>query len=122
MPFDPAKLHAFLTDGGLDHVGKLGVAGNRTMAARTGKWWAALPKHHWPGDGRFDQFVAKHWDGIWDDRRQELVFIGIGMDEARIRWQLDTCLVHAAAFMPTLSNDLRDPLPAWGERQTEAAE
>lgn len=50
------------------------------------------------------------------------MFIGIGMDEARIRRRLDACLVPAAAFTPTLWTGLRDPFPAWGERQMEAAE
>jgi hypothetical protein len=59
---------------------------------------------------------------IWGDRRQELVFIGIGMDEARIRTRLDACLVPAAAFTPALWSGLRDPFPGWGKRQPEAAE
>ncbi|WP_294235783.1 GTP-binding protein [uncultured Sphingomonas sp.] len=137
-PFDPAKFHAFLTDGGLDHVvrakghfwlatrpdwvGELAVAGSQTETARMGRWWASIPKHQWPDDGRFEEFVARHWDMIWGDRRQELVFIGIGMDEARIRARLDGCLVPATAFTPALWTGLRDPFPAWGERRLEAAE
>ncbi len=137
-PFDPAKFHGFLTGGGLDHVvrakghfwlatrpdwvGELAVAGSQTTSARMGRWWAAVPKHHWPDDGQFETFVAKHWDPVWGDRRQELVFIGIGMDEARIRQRLDACLVPAAAFTPGLWTGLRDPFPAWGERQMEAAQ
>ena len=90
--------------------------------ARMGRWWASIPKNHWPDDGRFEEFVAKHWDPLWGDRRQELVFIGIGMDEARIRRALDRCLVAASAFTPALWRDLPDPFPAWGERQLEAVE
>ena len=59
---------------------------------------------------------------IWGDRRRELVFIGIGMDEARIRARLDACLLPAAAFAPAPWATLRDPFLIWGERQLEAAE
>ncbi|MFG6282225.1 GTP-binding protein [Sphingomonas sp. S6] len=136
-PFDPARFYAFLTEGGLenvvrakghfwlatrpDWVGELAVAGSQTTTARMGRWWAAVPKHHWPDDGRFEDFVAQHWDHIWGDRRQEIVFIGITMDEPSLRRRLDACLVSATAFTPTLWTSLPDPFPAWGERQLEAS-
>lgn len=136
QPFDPARLHAFLTDGGLDHVvrakghfwlatrpdwvGELAVAGSQTMTARMGHWWGSIPKHHWPDDDRFERFVAQHWDTVWGDRRQELVFIGIGMDEARIRVRLDACLLPVTQFTPELWLGLRDPFPSW-EPELEAA-
>ncbi|MDR6145794.1 MULTISPECIES: GTP-binding protein [unclassified Sphingomonas] len=137
-PFDPVKFHGFLTDGGLDHVvrakghfwlatrpdwvGELAVAGAQTMTARLGRWWASIPRNQWPDDDRFERFVAGHWNEIWGDRRQELVFIGIGMDEARIRARLDACLLPVKAFTPDLWMGLRDPFPAWGERALEMAE
>jgi len=136
QPFDPVKLHAFLTDGGLDHVvrakghfwlatrpdwvGELAVAGSQTMTARMGRWWGSIPKHHWPDDERFERFVAQHWDTVWGDRRQELVFIGIGMDEARIRARLDACLLPVTQFTPELWLGLRDSFPSW-EPELEAA-
>ncbi|MEH3160048.1 MAG: GTP-binding protein [Sphingomonas taxi] len=96
-PFDPARFHAFLTDGGLDGVirakghfwlatrpdwvGELAVAGRQTTTARMGRWWAAVPKHDWPDDDRFERFVRQHWQTPWGDRRQELVFIGIGLEK-----------------------------------------
>jgi G3E family GTPase len=136
-PFDPAKFHAFLTDGGLDYVvrakghfwlatrpdwvGELAVAGSQTMTARMGRWWASIPKNHWPHDDRFEQFVAQQWDGAWGDRRQELVFIGIGMNADRIRARLDACQVPATAFTPERWTGLRDPFPSW-EPQAEPAE
>ncbi|MFV0645698.1 MAG: GTP-binding protein [Sphingomonadaceae bacterium] len=136
QPFDPGKFHAFLTRGGLDHVvrakghfwlatrpdwvGELAVAGAQTMTARMGRWWASIPKNQWPDDDRFERFVAGYWDQVWGDRRQELVFIGIGMDEARIRAALDACLVDADDFTPGRWSALHDPFPAW-EREMEMA-
>ena len=136
QPFDPAKLHAFLTDGGLDHVvrakghfwlatrpdwvGELAVAGSQTMTARMGRWWGSIPKNHWPDDDRFERFVLQHWDPVWGDRRQELVFIGIGIGEARIRARLDACLLPVKQFTPEMWIGLRDPFPDW-EPEMEAA-
>ncbi|MCT2399898.1 GTP-binding protein [Novosphingobium mangrovi (ex Huang et al. 2023)] len=129
-PFDPAKFHAFLTGGGLDAVvrakghfwlatrpdwvGELAVAGAQTMTARLGRWWASIPRNQWPDDDRFENFVAGHWDAVWGDRRQELVFIGIGMDAARIRAGLDACLLPVDAFTPEMWMGLHDPFPSWG--------
>lgn len=137
-PFDPVKFHAFLTDGGLDNVvrakghfwlatrpewvGELAVAGAQTRTARMGRWWASIPKNQWPNDDRFERFVAGHWDEVWGDRRQELVFIGIGMDETRIRIRLDACLLPVKAFTPQMWMGLRDPFPAWGEQALEMVE
>jgi len=136
-PFDPAKFHTFLTTDGLDQVvrakghfwlatrpdwvGELAVAGSQTMTARMGRWWASIPRNQWPDDDRFERFVAQHWDPVWGDRRQELVFIGIGMDEARIRRKLDACLLPVNAFTPEIWVGLPDPFPSW-EPQLEAAE
>lgn len=134
-PFDPAKFYAFLTGNDLDKVirskghfwlatrpdflGELAIAGHQKSVSRMGRWWAAVPKNRWPDDGMFEQFVVKHWDQTWGDRRQELVFIGIAMDQARITKALDECLVDAAGFTPEAWEDMHDPFPAWGEAQTE---
>ncbi len=130
-PFHPAMFYRFLTGAGLDKVirakghfwlatrtdflGELAIAGTQKSVSRMGRWWAAVPKNRWPDDGSFEDFVLKHWDAVWGDRRQELVFIGIGMNEARIRAALDACLVKADTFEPDRWAKLSDPFPAWGE-------
>lgn len=133
-PFHPAMFYRFLTSAGLDKVirakghfwlatrpdylGELAIAGSQKSVSRMGRWWAAVPKNRWPEDGSFERFVLKHWDPVWGDRRQELVFIGIGMDQQRITAALDACLVKETAFAPDLWVRLNDPFPAWDEAQT----
>ncbi len=132
-PFDPRRFYAFLTNASLDKVirakghfwlatrpdflGELALAGRQKSVSRMGRWWAAVPKNRWPEDGSFEEFVMKHWDPVWGDRRQELVFIGIDMDEAAIRKALDRCLMPEDVFVPNLWAKLPDPFPAWGETQ-----
>jgi G3E family GTPase len=132
-PFHPAMFYRFLTGAGLDKVirakghfwlatrsdflGELAIAGTQKSVSRMGRWWAAVPKNRWPEDGSFEEFVLKHWDPAWGDRRQELVFIGIGMDQAKITAALDTCLVKADVFDPDSWTKLSDPFPAWGDAQ-----
>jgi G3E family GTPase len=134
-PFDPVAFHAFLTGDGLDRVirakghfwlatrpdllGELGLAGTQKTVSRLGRWWAAVPKNRWPDDGSFEQFVLRHWDPVWGDRRQELVFIGIDMEEEAIRNALDACLLASDDFAPEQWRSLPDPFPAWGEARQE---
>ena len=132
-PFDPRRFYAFLTNASLDKVirakghfwlatrpdflGELALAGRQKSVSRMGRWWAAVPKNRWPEDGSFEEHVMKNWDPVWGDRRQELVFIGIDMDEAAIRKALDRCLMPEDVFVPNLWTKLPDPFPAWGEAQ-----
>jgi len=134
-PFDPVRFRKFLTGGQAldkvirakghfwlatrpDYLGELGKAGHQTTVSRMGRWWAAVPKNRWPEDGSFEEFVLKHWDPVWGDRRQELVFIGIGMDEPAVRAALDSCLVAATAFTPDAWQTLADPFPSWEPETT----
>ena len=132
-PFDPAKFYEFLISDNLDKVirskghfwlatrpdflGELAIAGTQKSVSRMGRWWAAVPKNRWPDDGTFEEFVVKKWDQTWGDRRQEIVFIGIGMDEEIITAALDACQVPGDEFVPELWANLNDPFPAWGEPQ-----
>jgi len=131
QPFDPARFYDFLVGDGLEGVirakgffwiatrplwvGELAVAGSQTMTSRMGRWWASVPKNQWPHDNQFEDFVAHNWDATWGDRRQELVFIGIDMDEHRTRARLDACLICADGYTPDCWQELDDPFPGWGE-------
>jgi G3E family GTPase len=110
-PFDTLKFNDFLAQtwnglvrakgffwlaSSLDEVGELSLAGAMCKTHMAGKWWAAVPRNHWPQDPEWQTMIKGYWDKATGDRRQELVFIGIGMDEAVMRQALDACQVSGA--------------------------
>jgi G3E family GTPase len=131
-PFEPERFDAFVnrTWPGLirakghfwlatrpDWVGEFSLAGAVAHVSAMGFWWAAVPRRRWPEAGAFQERLSTVWSEIWGDRRQELVFIGSGMDEAAIRQALDACLVETGddsrPFDPAPYRGLPDPFPAW---------
>lgn len=79
-----------------------------------GYWWAGAPSELVPEQSEIPQDVLAQFQGEYGDRRQELVFIGIDMDELAIREQLDACLVTDMEFVqgPELWEQFADPMPA----------
>jgi len=131
-PFHPEKFNTFIntTWPGLIRAkghfwlatrpkwaGEFSLAGAIARVTAMGYWWSAIPKQHWPDHPEWKRLMERHWSPVWGDRRQELVFIGTGMDEAAIRRALDDCLVGsgtATRFDPNAYRHLRDPFPFWG--------
>lgn len=70
-------------------------AGQHFEIRDEGDWWAAVPDEDWPGEGAARDVILVDWsmDGSYGDRRQEIVFIGVGMDEEKISSQLDGALL-----------------------------
>jgi G3E family GTPase len=105
-----------------DWVGEMSLAGSVCRTEAMGFWWAAVPRSRWPDHPEWKSILNRNWHSVWGDRRQELVFIGSGMDEAAIRAALDACLVGETptiAFRPERYRNLPDPFPVW--RRAEAA-
>ncbi|MFN3955621.1 MAG: GTP-binding protein [Pararhodobacter sp.] len=130
-PFDPQKLHAVL-NGDLpgvirakghfwlatrpNWVAEFSLAGALSSVTPLGGWWAAVPRDRWPQQEEAQQKMREHWLEPWGDRRQELVFIGAGMDRAAITAALDACLI-GEGFTPDQWLDLPDPFPRWGQQR-----
>lgn len=130
-PFEPAAFQAFINSSwpGVirakghfwlatrpDWVGELSQAGSLVRTSAMGFWWAILPRDRWPDHPEWRQSIEANWNSIYGDRRQEIVFIGTGMDEAALRDKLDACLVPETAtdrMTPELWKDLPDPFPIW---------
>lgn len=87
-----------------------------------GQWWSAAAAEEWPDDEEEIAKIESEFDGLYGDRRQELVFIGNAMDEKSIRGILESCLVTDLEFVqgPDFWVRLDDPFPSI-ELQDEAA-
>ncbi|CCM79271.1 GTP-binding protein [Rhizobium mesoamericanum] len=132
-PFNPTALDRFLAQqwSGLirakghfwlatrpNEIGMLSIAGTQRRMDTKGFWWASVSKAYWPRYPQFRQLLDRHWDPVWGDRRQELVFIGAGIDQQAISTALDDCLIgEEASFDPDLGRSLTDPFPAWQHTQ-----
>ena len=133
-PFYPKKFHDFLHS--KDLSGKLirskgyfwlatrpQFAGNWSQAGGiahhgfAGMFWKAIPKSQWPTDKESIDYIKEKWLEPFGDMRQELVFIGQGLDQKRITKLLDECLLSDSDLL--LGKDywaqFPDPFPEWGE-------
>ena len=128
-PFDPKLIHDLL-NGPLpgvirakghfwvatrpDWVAEFSLAGALSSVAPLGTWWASVPEDRWPTHQQARDYMQAHWQEPFGDRRQELVFIGAGIDWADLKAKLDACLmqdIDARALQDY--EGLADPFPAW---------
>ncbi|MBE3640265.1 zinc metallochaperone GTPase ZigA [Mangrovicoccus algicola] len=128
-PFHPQKIHDVLNSplpGVIrakghfwiatrpDWLAEFSLAGALSSVAPMGRWWATVPQDRWPDQPQARDYLARHWQEPYGDRRQELVFIGAGMDKAAITAALDAALVgDGTSFVPHQWEDLPDPFPRW---------
>ena len=102
-------------------VAEFSLAGSLSSIKPLGIWWATVPKERLPKDENTKAYIKTHWSEPWGDRRQELVFIGSGIDWQQIKTKLDECLVPKAqaSSLEDLPN-FKDPFPIW-RREEDAA-
>lgn len=101
-------------------VAEFSLAGSLSSVKPLGTWWATVPPERWPEDESARSYMQAHWQEPWGDRRQELVFIGAGIDWPAIKARLDACLVPELVARSTDAlPDYVDPFPNW--RRAEAA-
>jgi len=119
-PFDPQKFYDFIHS--KDIAGKLirskGFFWLATRPQLAGSWSQAggMARYGaWPEDPEYLKAIEEQWMEPFGDMRQELVFIGQGLNKNDIIERLDRCLLtddqliqghHVWAEMP-------DPFPAW---------
>lgn len=131
-PFHPEKFHEFLH--GTDKYGKLirskgyfwlasrpefagqwSQAGGIARYGFAGMFWKAIPEKNWPTDEEYLASIKNSWVEPFGDMRQELVFIGQGLDKSGMASALDDCLLseedvlRGKAYWTTL----QDPFPVW---------
>jgi G3E family GTPase len=99
----------------MQEVGTWSQAGASCQSGRAGYWWAAAPQQRWPHQLERLEAIEAAWTAPWGDRRQELVFIGVDLDEAALRLRLEACLLddRELAQGPARWRHYPDPLPRW---------
>ena len=133
-PFYPKKFYDFLHS--KDLSGKLirskgyfwlatrpQFAGNWSQAGGiahhgfAGKFWKAIPLEQWPKEKESIDYIKEKWVEPFGDMRQELVFIGQGLDQDKITKLLDECLLkdHDLSEGKDHWAKLPDPFPEWGD-------
>ncbi|MEM9037857.1 MAG: zinc metallochaperone GTPase ZigA [Actinomycetota bacterium] len=130
MPFHPQRIHDLLSRGwdevlrmkGFSWIAsrpqfacEISKAGRMTGYVPAGYWWAAVDKKHWPTDPAAIAEVESTFEPPYGDRRQEIVVIGIDMDEVEITAEFESCLLTAEE-LATGSRawaKFPDPFPAW---------
>jgi G3E family GTPase len=135
-PFHPERLWTLLSDAAtwdevlrskglfwlatrMDDSGLWSHAGGSVSFDGAGPWYASVPESEWPGGPEEREQILKDFHEPWGDRRQELVFIGVDLDEARLRAQLDSALLNPAELAggPRAWSTLSDPFPSWGAEE-----
>jgi len=133
-PFYPEKFHNFLHS--KDIAGKLirskgffwlasrpmfagswNQAGGIAHHGFAGMFWKAIPKDRWPEDQETLDFIDEKWVEPFGDMRQELVFIGQGLEKEKIIELLDDCLLTTDDLLMGRKHweTFNDPFPEWNE-------
>ena len=129
-PFHPQRFHEHLNQpwpgvirckgfiwlaSRMDAVGYWQQAGPIGYTGKTGVWWAGVPRDQWPNTPKGLERIRGNWAEPFGDRRQEMVFIGVGIDEANITQTLDSCLLNDTEMQAGAEHwkNLTDPFAAW---------
>ena len=92
-------------------------AGGIARHGFAGMFWKAVPKERWPQDEDYLQSIQEQWVEPFGDMRQELVFIGQGIDKEQVIQALDDCLLSEEEVLKGKDYwaTLPDPFPVWEE-------
>ncbi|WP_293780126.1 zinc metallochaperone GTPase ZigA [uncultured Oxalicibacterium sp.] len=88
-------------------------AGSICRHGAAGLWWAAVPQENWPEDPESVARIRAEWSPETGDARQELVLIGMHLDQSALTEQFDACLLTDAemATGPEAWMQMEDPFP-----------
>ena len=97
------------------YVGLLSKAGQSYVLDPVGTWWASIPEESWEVSPEQHASIRADWHPEWGDRAQQLVFIGIGLDEGAICQKLNAALVTDKEAGEGIArwHTFADPLPVW---------
>lgn len=137
-PFHPQKFFNFLHSKDLEgklirskgyfwlatrpeFAGQWNQAGGIARYGYAGMFWKAIPKQQWPEDPEQLAFIKENWLEPFGDMRQELVFIGQGLEQHQVTQALDQCLLTEKELLAGKDywEALNDPFPTWTEELTD---
>ena len=96
-------------------AGTWNQAGGIAHHGFAGLFWKAIPESRWPKDKESLDFIKEKWVEPFGDMRQELVFIGQGLDKDKIIKMLDACLLTDEDLLQGKKYwfKFKDPFPKW---------
>lgn len=96
-------------------AGQWSQAGAVARHGPAGIWWAAVPPEQWPDDPESVALIRSKWDEQVGDARQELVLIGMQMDQSARCAALDACLLNdeEMAQGPAVWETWPNPFEGW---------
>lgn len=131
-PFHPQRLYNFLIEGWhygnlvrskgyfwlasrFDQAGSWSQAGGIMNHGFAGLFWSAVAEEQWPEHTEHRAAIESKCEPPYGDRRQEIVFIGQGLDESGAKAALDSCLLNERelASGPGGWRRFPDPFPQW---------
>lgn len=97
-----------------DWLAEFSLAGAISSVRLLGRWRASVPEERRPDHPEARAYLARHWQEPFGDRRQELVFVGAGMDKSPINSALDGALIKPTQWLaPEEWAGMADPFPEW---------
>jgi G3E family GTPase len=132
-PFHPQRLYEVLQEGfpgvlrgkgylwlasRYDYIGAWAISGGLQTIAPYGLWFAAVSMKRWPQDPDLQAKIKRNWLPDIGDRRQEMVFIGVGMNQSSISQRLEYALLSDMEMAMGQRSWIRlaDPFPDWRPR------
>lgn len=76
-------------------IGMLAQSAGQFRWDYVGHWWAFIAQSQWPQDDYRRQGILAKWDDTVGDCRQEIVFIGQGLDIGALERELNDCLLSS---------------------------
>lgn len=94
-------------------------AGGIARYGFAGMFWHAVPRDSWPIDEDTLKNIDKTWEEPFGDMRQEMVFIGQGLDQKVIIKTLNQCLLTDDELLKGKDYwlSLNDPFPEWSDAE-----
>lgn len=111
-PFHPQRLYRYLNEDyphniirakGLfwmasrpDIAISFSQAGGSVRFESAGSWWSSMPeevRHQYPVYAEIRSDLMKRWHPQWEDRKNELVFIGQDLEKEKCLAELEACLL-----------------------------